>query len=92
MAISSIRKRQDWIVWLTILKKIKTAKPVPESLALYRIRENSISASKVSLLKDNYAIYRKFHHLNIIVSLACMLGFLFTQLLVKPKFVKIIKT
>jgi teichuronic acid biosynthesis glycosyltransferase TuaG len=88
IAISSIRKRQDWIVWLTILKKIKTAQPVPESLALYRIRENSVSSSKTALLKPNYIVYRKFHKLNILTSLLCMVGFLFTQILVKPRFVK----
>jgi hypothetical protein len=32
--ISSIRKRQDWMLWLTVLKKIKTAQPVPESLRI----------------------------------------------------------
>jgi teichuronic acid biosynthesis glycosyltransferase TuaG len=30
--ISAIRKRQDWMLWLTILKKIKTAKPVPDTV------------------------------------------------------------
>jgi hypothetical protein len=33
ITISSM-ERQDWMLWLTILKKIKVAKPVPESLAL----------------------------------------------------------
>jgi len=92
IAISSIRKRQDWMVWLTVLKKLKVASPVAESLALYRVRQDSISASKFSLLKHNYAVYRKFHRFNVIVSLVCMIGFLFTQLLVKPRFVKIITT
>ena len=46
IAISSTRKRQDWMVWLTILKKIKRAKPVPESLAFYRIRNNSLIGFK----------------------------------------------
>ena len=88
ITISSIRKRQDWMVWLTILKKIKIAQPVPESLAFYRIRENSVSSSKIALLKPNYIVYRKFHKLNILTSLLCMVGFLFTQILVKPRFIK----
>ena len=83
-----IRKRQDWILWLTILKKIQVAKPVPESLAFYRIRNDSISASKISLLKHNYNVYRNFHKENVIISCFCMLGFLFSQLVIKPKFVK----
>ena len=86
--ISSIRKRQDWMVWLTILKKIKVAKPVPESLAYYRIRKDSLSTSKIKLLKHNYTVYRKFHRFNILTSLICMIFFLYTQLLVKPKYLK----
>jgi teichuronic acid biosynthesis glycosyltransferase TuaG len=86
--ISSIRKRQDWIMWITILKKIKTAQPVPESLAFYRIRENSISASKLDLIKHNFLVYRQFHKLNFINAVFCMIGFLFTQLVIKPRFNK----
>jgi len=88
ITISSIRKRQDWMLWLTILKKVKTAQPIPDSLAYYRIRENSISASKLDLLKHNFTVYRTFHGYNYFVSLACMIGFLFTQLLIKPIYVK----
>ena len=86
--IPSIRKRQDWMLWLTILKKIKTAKPIPESLAIYRIRKDSISASKIDLLKHNFLVYRQFHQFNIVFSIFCMMLFLVIQLLVKPFFVK----
>ncbi len=91
IAISSTRKRQDWMMWLTVLQKVKTAQPIPESLAFYRIRENSISASKIDLLKHNFAVYRSFHGYNFLVSLICMIGFLFTQLLIKPRYIKTIK-
>jgi hypothetical protein len=86
--ISTIRKRQDWILWLTILKKIKTAQPTPESLAFYRVRKNSISASKFDLLIHNFNVYRTFHGFNVAVSLVCMIGFLFTQLIIKPTHIK----
>lgn len=88
IAISSFRKRQDWILWLTIIKKIRSTKPVPESLAFYRIRKDSLSTSKIKLLKHNYAVYREFHKMNIILSLICMIGFLFTQLIIKPRYIK----
>lgn len=84
--IPSFRKRQDWMVWLTVLKKIKTARPVPESLALYRIRKDSISASKLTLLKHNYWVYRDFHRKGTIGAFFCMIGFLFTQLIIKPRY------
>lgn len=90
IAISTIRKRQDWMHWLTILKKIKTAKPVPESLAIYRIRENSLSTSKTALIQYNFAVYRQFHGFNLVLAVFCMLGFLFTQLAIKPRYCKAI--
>lgn len=89
--ISSLRKRQDWMMWLTVLKKINSARPVPESLAYYRIRENSISAPKGNLIKHNFSVYRSFHHLNFLVSIGCMAVFLFTQLLIKPLYIKKLK-
>lgn len=89
--ISALRKRQDWMMWLTILKNIKSAKPVPESLAFYRIRENSISASKWDLIRHNFSIYRSFYRFNFFLSLGCMAVFLFTQLLIKPFYTKKIK-
>jgi teichuronic acid biosynthesis glycosyltransferase TuaG len=88
IAISSTRKRQDWMMWLTILKKTKKAKPVPESLAIYRIRDNSLSASKFDLLKHNFAVYRSFHGYNYVSSMFIMVGFLFTQLVIKPHYIK----
>ncbi|MGA9638343.1 MAG: glycosyltransferase family 2 protein, partial [Flavobacterium sp.] len=86
--ISPIRKRQDWMHWLTILKKIKKAQAVPESLAYYRVRENSISASKFDLVKHNFAVYKQYHGLNWIVAIGCMTVFLFTQLVIKPLYIK----
>jgi teichuronic acid biosynthesis glycosyltransferase TuaG len=88
IAISATRKRQDWMVWLTVLKKIRKAKPVPESLAFYRIRNNSLSASKVDLLKHNFAVYRSFHGFNYVSAMFIMIGFLFTQLLIKQRYIK----
>lgn len=86
--IPSIRKRQDWMVWLTILKEIKTAKPIPESLAYYRVRENSISSSKWSLIKHNYKVYKDFHKQNSLIAFFCMGVFLFTHFFSKPKYIK----
>ncbi|SEA20236.1 Glycosyltransferase involved in cell wall bisynthesis [Flavobacterium gillisiae] len=91
ITISSIRKRQDWMLWLTILKKIKVAKPVPESLAYYRVRNDSLSTSKLDLIQYNFAVYRKFHGFSFPIAVVCMKLFLFTQLLIKPSYIKKIK-
>lgn len=88
ITLSASQKRQDWRLWLTILKQIKTTKPVPESLAFYRIRKNSVSSSKFKLIKHNFGVYREFHGYNFVISVLLMFRFLFTQLIVKPRYIK----
>ena len=86
--LESSQKRQDWRLWLTILKQIKTAEAVPESLAFYRIRKDSISSSKFKLIKHNFGVYREFHGNNLVFSVFLMMRFLFTQLIIKSKYIK----
>lgn len=90
VVITATQKRQDWRLWLTILKQIKETKPVPEPLAFYRIRKDSISSSKVKLIKHNFQVYRDFHGYNLIFSIVLMIRFLFTQLVIKPRYIKTI--
>lgn len=80
-----LRKRQDWALWLTILKQINTTKGILEPLAKYRIRENSISKNKTALLKYNYLIYSEFLKYSKIKSLLKMGVFLKEHFLVKRK-------
>lgn len=55
--LPDLRKRQDWGLWLRILSKCKVAYGMKEPLAIYRIRNNSISHNKYSLIKYNVRIY-----------------------------------
>ncbi|UYW00912.1 glycosyltransferase [Flavobacterium agricola] len=81
--ISTFRKRQDWIMWLEVLKIEKVAFSTPNNLAYYRIRKDSISASKLQLLKSNYLVYYNYHKQNVVSSFFSMLVFLYNQLIVK---------
>lgn len=58
MYMSSIRKRQDWGLWLEILAKSKVAYGMKEPLAYYRLRKGSISNNKLNLVKYNINVYR----------------------------------
>ncbi|MBZ4035794.1 glycosyltransferase [Flavobacterium sp. 17A] len=86
--LESSQKRQDWRIWLTILKQIKIVKPVPEPLAFYRIRKDSVSSSKFKLIKHNFGVYREFHGYNFVFSVLLMIRFLYTQLIVKKQYIK----
>lgn len=54
-----IRKRQDWGLNILLLKKCRVAYGVTQPLATYKIRPNSVSRDKISLVKYNIAIYRE---------------------------------
>lgn len=86
--LESSEKRQDWRIWLTILKQLKAVEAVPESLAFYRIRKDSISSSKFKLIKHNFGVYRDFHGFSFVSSVLLMIRFLFTQLVIKPRYIK----
>lgn len=55
----TIRRRQDWGLWLTIIQKSKYAYGLKECLALYRLRSNSLSSNKLALVSYNINVYRK---------------------------------
>lgn len=59
----SIRKRQDYALWLKLLKKTN-GYGLDECLASYRTGNDSISANKLDLLKYEWKIYREVEGLS----------------------------
>ena len=64
----SIRKRQDWCLWIDIIKNNGAAYGLQEPLALYRVRQGSISSNKLEMLGYNYDVYHKVLGYNPVVS------------------------
>jgi teichuronic acid biosynthesis glycosyltransferase TuaG len=83
-----IRKRQDWALWLKILKTERTALGIKEPLAIYRVRKNSISQNKSALLRYNFAVYNEVLGHNKLKSGLMMLVFLWEHFFVKSKQIK----
>lgn len=54
-----LRKRQDWGLWLTIIRQCKVACGISKPLAYYRVRKNSLSSGKLRLVKYNVNVYRQ---------------------------------
>ena len=71
-----IRKRQDWVLWITILKKIKKTEGINTSLATYRLRSNSISRNKFNLIIHNWNVYHQVLGYNKFKSVLLMLNFI----------------
>ena len=83
-----ISKRQDWALWLRVIEKGGPMKGIPESLAFYRVRKNSISRNKLEMLSYNFKIYHKVLGFSYLSSLVKMLIFLKEQFFVKSRQVK----
>lgn len=65
--------RQDMGLWLKYLKKINYAKGIKETLAIYRIRDNSHSRNKKKLLKPQWYFYRHVENLSLVRSVYLMI-------------------
>lgn len=69
MYMPDIRKRQDYGLWLDILRKKHTACGMQQSLAWYRDGHSSLSSgNKIALLKYNWILLRKQQKLNVFAS------------------------
>ena len=80
----NIRKRQDWALWLKVIEEGGPMEGIPEVLAAYRIRNDSISTNKLEMLKYNYKVYRILGY-SVAGSLYRMSIFLNEQFRVKNK-------
>lgn len=66
--IEPIRKRNDYLMWLSVIKVAKLLHGYPEPLTFYRVHSGGISRNKVSLLKYHWIVYRRIEHLSFFYS------------------------
>lgn len=79
MLMPEIRKRQDYGLWLNILKKGVIGYGLQETLAMYRTGETSLSNKKTNVLKYNWILLRKHQHLSFFASLYYFICFIFNK-------------
>jgi glycosyltransferase involved in cell wall biosynthesis len=78
-----IRKRQDWALWLKLLKLTDFAYPINKKLAYYRVTPQSVSSNKIDLLKYTWKIYRNVEKLNLFKSTYHFVMFFYFYILKK---------
>lgn len=68
-------KRQDYALWLSIMRDGHTARGLREPLAVYRSgRAGSLSSNKFSLVEHNWRLYREHERLSLPVSTLALSG------------------
>ncbi len=63
---------EDYVYWLSLLKKIKYAKGIQEVLAYYRVGKKSVSSNKFQNVKWQWNIYRNIENINFFHSIYYM--------------------
>lgn len=66
--IPNIKKRNDYVMWLQIVKKAKNLYGIDKPLGSHRIRKGSLSRNKMSLVGYHWKVYREIEKLSIIRS------------------------
>ena len=86
----NIRTRQDYVFWLTIMKKGIPAYGIPEVLAHYRLVDNSISSNKLKAAKRNWEVYYKIEEQSLLRSMWYFANYSIRSIIqvLKFKFVK----
>jgi glycosyltransferase involved in cell wall biosynthesis len=77
MYMPALRKRQDWLLWIEILKIVGKTKGMKENLAIYCDRSNSISSNKFNMIKYNWIVYNKGLGFGVSKSIFLLINFLY---------------
>lgn len=72
--VPNIKKRNDYLMWLKVIKKAGTISCLEKELSFHRLRDDSISSNKVKLIKYHWKIYRYYEKLSLLRS-CYILGF-----------------
>ena len=64
-----IKTKEDFVLWLRIIKKINFIRGIDKNLTYYRKTKNSLSANKLTSLINGYKVYRDYMHYNRIKSM-----------------------
>ena len=77
MFMPDIRKRQDWVLWIDIIKRLGVVQGISEPLAIYTVRKDSISSNKLNLIKFNWIVYHKALNFGVVRSIFYIIQFLY---------------
>ena len=68
-----IRRRNDFVMWLQVIKKAKKLYGIQEKYTSYRVRSDSLSGKKMKLVKYQWKVYRDYEKLPFFKSVVLLL-------------------
>ena len=79
----NIKTKEDYVLWLNILKKGYKFKSIKKSFTIWKETKNSLSSNPIQKLKDGYLVYNKYMKFNVIKSFYCLIRLSFNFVLKK---------
>ncbi len=77
LGFPALRRRQDFGLFLRILKRVPKAELVPETLCSYRVRPDSLSSQKFGNIRYQWMIYRHVEKLGLLRSAKLLVQWFF---------------
>ncbi|SDI32692.1 glycosyltransferase family 2 protein [Proteiniclasticum ruminis] len=71
--IPNIRRRNDFVMWLQVIKEAKTMHTLQTPLTYHRVREGSLSSKKSDLVRYQWQVYRHIEKLPLWISIGLLL-------------------
>ncbi len=68
LKITDIKKRNDYVMWLQVIKKEKFLYGIEDVLGSHRERKNGLSSKKATLLRYHWKVYREIEGLTLLKS------------------------
>jgi teichuronic acid biosynthesis glycosyltransferase TuaG len=81
----SLKTKEDYYLWLKLVKKLKTLRGIKKYLVNWRSLENSLSSSKKQRIKDAFKLYNYYENYNSLLSFYYVLRLSFYSLIKKIK-------
>ncbi len=81
----SLRTKEDYYLWLKLVRKLKNLNGINKYLVNWRSLENSLSSSKKQRIKDAYKLYNYYENYSGLLSVYYVLRLTFYSLLKKTK-------
>ena len=77
MYLPKLPTKEDYVLWLNIMKKINTTQGIIEPLAYYRIGETSVSSNKVNAAAWQWKVYRDVEKLGLVKSIYYFVNYVY---------------
>jgi len=77
MYLPKLPTKEDYVLWLNIMKKIGSTKGIIEPLAYYRIGESSVSSNKVNAAAWQWKVYRNVEQIGFLKSIYYFINYVY---------------